>query len=481
MLIRHTLLYLPAQLIGPSLQFIATVMWTHWLSPDAYGVLLFLIASQELVFVICLSWWSHYTLRYIGAVDDAAGHQRYLDWEGSILILSSIAQAVSAMIILATLSTHVTLGLVLATILYTLSRSAINHLSERARAATRIELYTFAQTAGPALGFALSFAAVVFIAPTAEMALLGFAIAQTLSLIWLGRAMNLSAGGGTLDRTILLQALRFGIPLVIAGAVGWISVNAIRLITNHTMGIEAMGLLSVGWGLGQRLSVTVAMLVTAAAFPLAVKHLHDGLREESLKQLANSGAILFALLLPATIGLALVAPSLTSLVIAKPFQATTFVVLPVAMAAGALRNMRLHFSDQAFLLFERTDLSIIVNGFEAGAMIVFCSIGISIHGLAGAVEGCLLASFLGLIAGLSLSRLRFGLIIPWKHILRISIAAAVMALAVSLTPGGQAASVLLLGLKVIAGAIAYAITLIMLYPSFRRYLYRLNVFRSVMI
>ncbi len=328
MLIRQTFLYLPAQLIGPALQFIATVIWTHWLPPGEYGTLLFLIASQELVFVICLSWWSSYTLRYIGAFNDEAEHRRYLASEGSVLALTSITQTLLAIAILMTLSVKVTPELVAATILYTLTRSAIAHLSERARAGSRIELYTFAQTAGPALGFVLAYAAIVFIAPTAENALFGFAIAQTFALLWLGRAMHLSFGSRTLDRETLRRALRFGVPLVIAGAVGWVSVNGIRVIINELRGTEAMGLLSVGWSLGQRLSATIAMLVTAAAFPLAVKFLHHGSREDSLRQLANSGALLFALLLPTTVGLLLIAPQLISLAIAKPFQAVTVAVLP---------------------------------------------------------------------------------------------------------------------------------------------------------
>jgi O-antigen/teichoic acid export membrane protein len=480
MLIRQTVLYLPAQLIGPALQFIATVIWTHWLTPNEYGTLLFLIASQELIFVICLSWWSHYTLRYIGALRDDAERLRYLACEGSVLALTSITQTALAIVILMTLSTKVTPELVAATILYTLTRSAIAHLSERARAGSRIELYTFAQTAGPALGFVLAFAAIVLIAPTAENALFGFAIAQTLALLWLGRAMHLSFGSRTLDLETLRRALRFGIPLVIAGAVGWVSVNGIRVIVNELRGVEAMGLLSVGWSLGQRLSSTIAMLVTAAAFPLAVKFLHHGSREDSLRQLANSGALLFALLLPTTVGLLLIAPQLITLAIAQPFQAVTIAVLPVAVIAGALRNMRLHFSDQAFLLFERTDLATLVNGFEAIAVVIFCLTGLALYGIVGAAAGCLAGSLLGLIAGMSLSRVRFGLIIPWKHVLRISIATAVMALAVALTPNSLSQPILLLVLKVANGIIVYALTLTALYPSFRRTLRQLSVFRSAM-
>ena len=418
-------------------------------------------------------------MRYIGALRDDAERLRYLACEGSVLALTSITQTALAIVILMTLSTKATPELVAATILYTLTRSAIAHLSERARAGSRIELYTFAQTAGPALGFVLAFAAIVLIAPTAENALFGFAIAQTLALLWLGRAMHLSFGSRTLDLETLRRALLFGIPLVIAGAVGWISVNGIRVIVNELRGVEAMGLLG-------RLEPRPALVIDdchagdGGRFPARCQISASWIAGRLLRQLANSGALLFALLLPTTVGLLLIAPQLITLAIAQPFQAVTIAVLPVAVIAGALRNMRLHFSDQAFLLFERTDLATLVNGFEAIAVVIFCLTGLALYGIVGAAAGCLAGSLLGLIAGMSLSRVRFGLIIPWKHVLRISIATAVMALAVALTPNSLSQPILLLVLKVANGIIVYALTLIALYPSFRRTLRQLSVFRGAM-
>ena len=50
MLLRQTLLYLPAQLVGPFALFIAAVVWTHLLPPDAYGTLMLVMAIQELIF-----------------------------------------------------------------------------------------------------------------------------------------------------------------------------------------------------------------------------------------------------------------------------------------------------------------------------------------------------------------------------------------------------------------------------------------------
>ena len=54
MLLYQTLLYLPAQLLGPAFQLLAAVAWTHFLSPSEYGVLTLVIVTQELVFYLFL-------------------------------------------------------------------------------------------------------------------------------------------------------------------------------------------------------------------------------------------------------------------------------------------------------------------------------------------------------------------------------------------------------------------------------------------
>jgi hypothetical protein len=66
MLIRHTLAYLPAQLLSPLLQLTAALYLTYVLGAADYGLAMLIFASQELVFLVCLSWWTTFYLRYGG-------------------------------------------------------------------------------------------------------------------------------------------------------------------------------------------------------------------------------------------------------------------------------------------------------------------------------------------------------------------------------------------------------------------------------
>ncbi len=46
MLIRQTLLYLPAQLLAPLIQFATILTWAHILTPEAVGITTLMIAAS---------------------------------------------------------------------------------------------------------------------------------------------------------------------------------------------------------------------------------------------------------------------------------------------------------------------------------------------------------------------------------------------------------------------------------------------------
>ncbi len=88
-MIRHSLLYLPAQVIGPLMQLVAMVVWTHLVSEHTLGVITLIIATHELLQVAFLAWWSQFALRFFGRFrgDDDAG--RFYRTENTVLLAST--------------------------------------------------------------------------------------------------------------------------------------------------------------------------------------------------------------------------------------------------------------------------------------------------------------------------------------------------------------------------------------------------------
>lgn len=425
MLLRHTLLYLPAQLLAPLAQFVAAVVWTHWLTPEDYGVLTFLVAAQDLVFVVCLSWWSAFCLRYFAGFDRRELDE-YARGEATVLVLTVAFGAIVSIGLLAYLGFIHDSGLVVVAVVFLASRSIDVHFAERSRAQERILDYTVAQTAGPVVGFALSLVGVYMLAVTPATMLSGFAIAQCAAALWLCRRLDVSLSLQLPDAAMIRRALAYGVPMVLGGAFGWVSLNAVRFVAQEMGGDVAMGLLAVGWSLGQRMAGVTAMLVTAAAFPLAVRRMATHSRADAMRQFGAGGTLLFGLVAPAAAGLWLVSPLLVNLAVAEPFRPLTLAILPASILTGAVRNVRLHYADQSFLLFERTKYTILVNVAEAFAVVVLAMIGYRLHGLPGTVEGCLVATVLAALSVFALARVKFGLPLPLADWGRIALGTAVM-------------------------------------------------------
>ena len=470
MLIRQTLLYMPAQIIGPLAQFAAILVFTHWLAPEPYGVLTYILASQDFVFLLCLSWWSQYTVRYFSA-HEAEGDGGYRGSEFTILVATLMPQILAAVLALLLISVHLSAALVGATILYTLTRCLSLHIGERARAQSLVLDYTLANSVGPVAGFALAFLAVALVAPTPEAALIGYSIAQVAALAWLMGRQSMELALRRPDPALLRRALGFGLPLIAAGVAAWFGLNAIRILVDHRLGTAAMGLIAVGWALGQRVTATAAMFVTIAAFPLAVEEFRVGSREAAFGQITTNGLLMLGITLPAAVGLWLVQDSLVSLLVATPFRATTIAVLPAALAAGVFRNIRTHIADQVFVLVERTQMVLLMTGLESGAVVVGCALGLLRGGPIGAAYGSAAGYGLVMVAHFIVARVVAGLRLPLVEAALVALSTCVMVAVVRLLPHGQetkAGAAAQLVVLVAVGATTYGAGILALFPSITR-------------
>ncbi len=426
MLLRQTLLYIPAQLIGPLALFASAVLWTHFLPAHEYGALMLTFAFQELASLMALAWWSHYTQRFAVSLTGSEARHDFERTDLFVLALSAPVQALGILAMLWFTGLANSWQLAAAAVLYTISRSALTHYGERARTLGLTAAYTMSQSIGPVLGFALGHAAILHWGAEASRPLYGFAAAQCLALLIVWRMMGITMQRARPSRALLKQAIGYGGPLLVSGGAGWISMNGIRPIVERLADAAAVGLLSVGWGLGQRLMSVAAMLVTAAAFPLAVKRLAAGTVEDSLDQISRNGVLLAAVLFPTAAGMILISPVLIPLLVAEPFRAVTLQILPIATLAAALRNMRVHFPDQAFLIRQDTTAIFWFSMIEAAVTAAGCLAGYKSAGIAGAAIGCLAGTAFGALLVFAWAALKLGLKLPWSHFLRIAAATAAM-------------------------------------------------------
>lgn len=463
MLFRQTLLYLPAQVLGPLVQFISAVLWTYFLVPEEMGVFALISAVQEFSYIGTMFWFTLYTMRYFDRTDTGEGRTQFLNTESGVMLGALVVSALAVAMLPAFIGANWNGNLFAATLSYCLLRTIATHLTDRARTAADTLTYTVLQITWPILGLAIGLLFVKLFQPTAAYVLWGYAVAQALALAF--AAVRLSIGWQPLrvSKDMLKVAFRYGMPLVIGGLFVWLANNGIRFVIEHKEGASAVGLVTVGWGLGLRAAAFAAMLVTAAAFPLAVARSREHGMAEGQMQLVRNGILLLAVLAPAAAGLWAISTPLVERIVAAPFQEMTAAVLPWAIIAGAARNMRIHFGEQVFLLREETMVPLGNDILDGVSTIICGAIGLILYGLPGSIMGAAAGAILSLGVTLAFAAYWHKFTFPLAHLLRIGAATAAMVAAlsfVSIKP-----TTLSLAFAVALGGAVYGAAMAVLYPE----------------
>ena len=466
-LFRNTILYLPAQVLGPFVQFAVMIAWTHLLAPAAFGVVTFVIAAQELTALIGLVWWSLYVLRFRQRYE-GEDDERFRSMDGSMALYGSATQIVFAPLCLLAVGAVADLATSLSAAAYLVTRLLVVHYSEWARSQHRISAYTAAQFSGPILGSGLSVLALIVVGATPAVVFCSMALGQAAGAAAVMGALGVRPRIGVFDRAIFREARRYGTPLILSGLFAWAAINGIRVLVEAGAGAVGLGLLSAGWGLGQRIANFIAMLCTAAAFPLAVDRIEAGDRKGALEQVSLNGTLMLALLTPATVGVSVLAAPLVDLLIAADYRAVTTVVFPVAAAAGAIRTYKTHTTDQAGMLLERTAALTVSNFADAVLTLLGAAIGLAYGGIEGAAIGCLGGTALAAFGAVVYSKRWLDLPIDFGATLRIGVAVCCMFAVLVLTPAPSGA--LAIAMKIMLAAACYGAAIIALFPALRRFL-----------
>ncbi len=464
MLLRNTLLYLPAQILAPLLQFLAILLWAWWLTPRDMGIFTIVAATQELGYLLFLSWFSAYALRFYDAGRPEGEEASYHAAENIIIFLAALLNAFLAFVIVArVLDMSPDADTVLAAGAFMATRSINIHLAERARAAHHIGAYTLLQVSGPALGLLAGFLLRPVMPLNATIAFWAYAAAHALAIVMAAPLVGMRPASPRLAGPILRKALAYGLPLLVAGGFSWVALNAVRYIAEGFEGAAAAGLIAVGLGIGLRGTTFAAMFVTAAAFPLAVRAWREEGAQAGMEQIARGGALLIAALAPATVGLCAITPDVSGLLVADSYREITQAVLPWAILAGAARNLRSHFPDQVFLLAEKSRTVTVIDGADAIATVAGAMAGYLADGLPGAVAGAAIGAVLAAVASFALAARMPHFTFPWADTVRALLASTVM-LAVLLL-FGQAESTTMLVLRITCGALVYGLVLAALHPA----------------
>src|SRR5260370_13477378 len=154
MLLRHTLLYLPAQIVGPLFQLIAMIVWTHVVDEHTLGVITLVTATHELLQIAFLAWWSQYALRFFGRYQEQGDALRFYRTENAILLVSVVLQSIIVIaVLLLVIAPDAKTGLLAATVGYVITRTLNLYISQPAPVRHQTLVYSSPQIPGPSVLF----------------------------------------------------------------------------------------------------------------------------------------------------------------------------------------------------------------------------------------------------------------------------------------------------------------------------------------
>jgi O-antigen/teichoic acid export membrane protein len=204
--------------------------------------------------------------------------------------------------------------------------------------------------------------------------------------------------------------------------------NSDRFMLGWLLGSAAAGTYAAGYDLANTTVTLLMMVVTLAAYPLAVRSLETEGQEAAREGLRQGGLLLLAVAVPAATGLAVCAPNITEVVLGTAFREAGSEVVPWIALAALLAGIKAYYFDLGFQLGRYTLGLVWVAAAAAGVNLALNFWWIPVLGLMGAVYATAAAYAVGLGLSWWLGRWAFPVPPFPTESVKVVMAAGIMAL-----------------------------------------------------
>jgi O-antigen/teichoic acid export membrane protein len=450
MLIRHVSHYFSASIVSAALGLLSVVVFTRALSDAEYGVYVIGTSTAGILSAILFAWIRLSVLRF-------QSEGKSIDIRATALFAYALAALTSPILLcVAALFTNVSTTRVLATAVFTLGLGLFDVSQEILKSQQKTRTFMAGAILRSCAAFLLCLASVAFgFGGLGQLAAAGAAYFVTTALLSRG---IWSAPLAPVDTTQLKRFMRYGVPIALSGLVYSFHAALDRLIVAGVLGEAAAGQYGAAADLVRQIILVPATSVASAALPLAVAAFAQGGIIAARPHLERSAELLFAVLLPATVGLALISGDVANLILGPDFRATAGAVMPILCFAWLFQAISQSFVHTSFHLAQRP-LLLMCHGAATLAMnIVATIILVSRFAFVGAAFALVLSEAFGALLGLVLTRFACPLPLVPAKLLRIALGTAAMAFLLNLAGSpmvvsGAAAVVL----KVCAGVGIYSV------------------------
>lgn len=416
---RSMLAYIPVNLANLLVSFGTIVVLTRLLNSEEFGRYALAVVTMHFTHMALFTWLEAAMARYQAKAEkdnDVNSHLR------TIYRYAVITGAAGITLIMATLwalpLSNAMKSILVVTMTATTIQIFMNLGMEAHKAAHRIKRYSVTYSTQTIFSFSVGILLILF-TPLREVApfigiLIGLILALLIDIPFMLKRMK----GGSIEPARAKKYFNYGMPICISLLLAYALNSADIYIIAGLMGEASAGQYNAGYNLANRSLEMLFIWLSMAVTPIAVTLLEKEGLEKSTKVMADYGAILLWIALPAATGIALVSKEF-GFVLGESVREGAVTIMPIIAFAGVLNGLISYYAQRAFMLSGKTSMFM-------WAMLppVILNIGLNFwlipkFGLMGAVYATIVSYALGFILAMVVGRRYYPLPVPIRACLEI--------------------------------------------------------------
>ncbi len=452
---KHLFAYLLPNLAQLISSFGTVAILTRYLSDEEYGRFGLIFTAGTIFYYVFLTWVEASAGRFYARAREDKNTANHF----ATLLISYVANcalfSIFSLIVLmffpADRATHMAIGAAFA-------GAMVKSLLKIGLETRRMDLQSMRFASIESLNIILGFVFTVFGVMVLEMKqdgpFVAVLIAAFIALAFEIPAILSHAKGGTFQKPLFTEYLKYGYGIAIALILNTILNNGDRFVISAILGDAKVGAYTAGYQVAARILDIVFFWASSVTFPLLVNAFESGDKSEFEKAAINSFSLKLAIGAPAAFGIALVSAPLCEILIGPEMRDDATYIAPFIAMGSLLFGMSEYFSD-AFLLSRKVGQRVVLLVFPTLLNISLNFLLLPKIGINGAIASTIISYAAGLLLFAFIGRKYVKMPIPWLEMGKIALAIAAMCAAVFALPafGGIIELVLKAGL----GALVYAL------------------------
>jgi O-antigen/teichoic acid export membrane protein len=454
-MLRQASSYMIAHGVSALLGFSAIVIFTRLLSPEQYGIYVVGMSVAGIVNAILFAWVRLSILRYQSEGEGADVRLAALAGYGLSAALSPL---VVLMLFVATSSPWPELALAA---LVALALGLFEFGQEVLKARQEPGAYMRAAITRAVLTLGISLALV-------QMGLGGIGLLLGISAAYLACGVIFAPRiwRGPIrgfDGADFKRMAAFGAPMALSGAVFAVHAALDRLIVVQLLGEGAAGVYGASADLVRQIILFPAMAVGSAMVPVVIRSLAEGGKARADGQLLASAELLLAVVLPAVVGLAIVAAPFAALVLGPEFRDIAALLIPILAFAWLFQAITHQYVQVSFHLAKAPHFLLLQGVVLLCVNVAATLLLVPRFGIVGAAWALVIAEAAGVVAGFLFAGRAYPLPLPTGRLVRVfaaTMAMAVPTLLIARMPWPDPVFVLIA--SIVTGIVVYGIAVVLL-------------------